>query len=576
MREAAEIGGYRIIKQIGYGGMSTVYEAEDGAGLRVALKLLHPALAADDEARRRIQREVAVLRRVRGPYVAEILDAETEGDEIFVVTELVDGPTLERDVEITGMYTEGDLLELGQGLAHALEAIHRVGVLHRDIKPSNVMISGGKPILIDFGISQLADDTRITRQGYLAHTPGYLDPRVIRGEDPDAAGDWWALAAVLAFAATGLAPFGTGNIAAVTARVMNNTPQLDDLGDPLRGAFTRALHPDLHQRLSYEELLGVIEHPERYASADYAPTLLYGRQANEEQGVAGIDGVDGSLPTLMLGTAQQVPLAATQVVSQPYDVPAVAPHVMPPAYPTPGMETQVLPEPRQVPQLAYPSGSFDEPAIRMPETSPEMESLPQWAQPPQTIRLLLILSWVFMSLASYTYPLVMTQLFFGVIWLCDVIGSVQEYKVRRRLGHGGSRSRETGAVMARIIPFAAMGLLRMAFAAVVGHFIGYVVGWAFATQGIAAAVLPGGGDSSLAYAGSVVAGVGATYAVAWLWPSARKARLGARYVMREASPSRGYYILWLGIMCAFVLIALWYFHLGNAVSWFPLTTPLWQ
>ncbi|PTK34536.1 serine/threonine protein kinase, partial [Staphylococcus hominis] len=123
-----------------------------------------------------------------------------------------------------GRYENDDLLALGEELADALDSIHEAGVLHRDLKPSNVMIGPQGPVLIDFGIAQSGDDTRLTQTGSLAHTPGYCDPGVLRGGDPDAQADWWALAAVLAYAATGRPPFGKGQAAVVMHRVLTMPP----------------------------------------------------------------------------------------------------------------------------------------------------------------------------------------------------------------------------------------------------------------------------------------------------------------------------------------------------------------
>jgi len=211
VREQTTIGGYRLIKRIGSGGMSTVFEAEDGAGDRVALKLFHPGLLAEESGRSRLRREVAMLQKVRGPFVAEVVDAETDEAEAFIVTELVDGPTLEQDVADSGVYDGGDLADLARRLGEAVESIHRVGVLHRDLKPSNVMIGPKGPVLIDFGIAQLGEDARLTMPGSLTHTPGYCDPVVLNGGDPNPQADWWSLAAVVAFAATGRPPSGTGS-----------------------------------------------------------------------------------------------------------------------------------------------------------------------------------------------------------------------------------------------------------------------------------------------------------------------------------------------------------------------------
>lgn len=258
MRERSIIGGYQIVKRIGSGGMSTVYEAVDADGREVALKLLHPEVAAEPASRDRLRREVRMLQRVHGPYVAQILDAETEADEVFIVTQLINGPTLDADVRDSGRYEGADLVELGEELAAALRSIHHLGVLHRDLKPSNVMMGSDGPVLIDFGIAQLGEDLRMTRTGSLTHTPGWADPRVIRGAAPDEMADWWALAAVLAYAATGTVPYKAETTPAVMHRVLSGEPRLPGLGVDIETAFRRALDPDGSRRISFEDLVAVI------------------------------------------------------------------------------------------------------------------------------------------------------------------------------------------------------------------------------------------------------------------------------------------------------------------------------
>lgn len=258
MRQRMEVGGYRLIKRLGSGGMSTVYEAEDAGGTRVALKLLHPALA-ENGGRERLAREVQMLLKVTGPHVSEVLDAETDGEDAFIVTELVDGPTLEQDVVDHGIYEGEDLATLGRELREAVASIHSVGVLHRDITPSNVMIGAEGPVLIDFGISQLRDDSRLTAPGSVTQTAGWCDPKVLAGGSPDEDADWWALAAVLAFAATGRPPFGHGQAPSILRRVMDGEADVAGLSEPLARAFAAALAPK--RRIPIDTLLAVLDDP---------------------------------------------------------------------------------------------------------------------------------------------------------------------------------------------------------------------------------------------------------------------------------------------------------------------------
>src|SRR5690625_4780763 len=198
-----DIPGYSILDILGSGGMGTVYSGVDAEGRKVAIKVLHPGLAGDHDVRARLRREVATLHRVKGAQVAQVLDAELDAPQAFIVTELIEGQDLADSVAQHGPLDEVELASLATGLAAALTSIHNVGVVHRDLKPGNVMLTDSGPVLIDFGISQILDDTRLTRTGLVTGTPGYVDPVVLTGAAPDELGDWWGWAALLVFAATG-------------------------------------------------------------------------------------------------------------------------------------------------------------------------------------------------------------------------------------------------------------------------------------------------------------------------------------------------------------------------------------
>ncbi|WP_324650417.1 serine/threonine-protein kinase [Georgenia sp. H159] len=253
------IEGYHLVRRIGAGGMGTVHEALDADGNRVAVKVLHDAIAADPAARQRLRREVELLHRVRGEGVARVLDAEVEGATAFVVTELIDGPTLEDDVRDNGPLADDELGGLAHGLAEGLDAIHAAGIAHRDLKPGNVMLSPRGPVIIDFGIAQVADDVRLTQTGMVTGTPGYLDPDVIAGADPGPAGDWWAWAAVLTFAATGRPPFGRGSMQTVLARVSTGVVDTEGLPEGLATVLAAALDPEPARRLPPREVLAALD-----------------------------------------------------------------------------------------------------------------------------------------------------------------------------------------------------------------------------------------------------------------------------------------------------------------------------
>ncbi|GAA2162937.1 serine/threonine-protein kinase [Actinomadura napierensis] len=227
------IGHYSVLQTLGEGGMGVVYLGADPEGRNVAIKVLRPAVAGDATARRRLAREVDSMRRVHSPHVAEILDADVTADQPYIVTQYVPGRTLEEVVEDNGpIYGQG-LQRLAVGLASALSAIHGAGIVHRDLKPGNVMIVDGEPVVIDFGIAQGADATRLTATGMVIGTPGYLAPEIIEGEDAGPPSDVHALAGTVAYAATGRPPFGSGTFESIFYKIMQGAPDLDGVPDAL-------------------------------------------------------------------------------------------------------------------------------------------------------------------------------------------------------------------------------------------------------------------------------------------------------------------------------------------------------
>ncbi|MQA97296.1 MAG: protein kinase [Streptosporangiales bacterium] len=240
----ATIGPYALREQIGRGGMGTVHRATAEDGTEVAVKVMHGD-AADLADPERLAREVATMRRVRSPYVAEVIGADTAGDPPYVVTRFVPGPTLAARVAAAGPLTGEPLLSLARGLAAALEAMHDADVVHRDLKPGNVILGeDGDPVVIDFGIARAMDATRLTRTGVLLGTPGYLAPECVRGQEAGPAADVFGYGATLAFAATGRPPFGDGALEAVIYAVMEGRADLNGLPAGLTETVRRCLHGD--------------------------------------------------------------------------------------------------------------------------------------------------------------------------------------------------------------------------------------------------------------------------------------------------------------------------------------------
>ena len=166
------------------------------------------------------------MQRVRSPHVAEVIDADLDGDMPYIVTRFVPGRTLDDVVTQDGPLRGQALASLASGLAEALVAVHAAGVVHRDVKPGNVMLFQGTPVVIDFGIAQGPDATRLTMTGMFMGTPGYLAPEVIEGRPSTEASDVHAWGATVAFAATGRPPFGTGPYESIFYRIMNERADL--------------------------------------------------------------------------------------------------------------------------------------------------------------------------------------------------------------------------------------------------------------------------------------------------------------------------------------------------------------
>jgi serine/threonine protein kinase len=249
------LGPYRLVRKIGEGGMGVVHLGLDGEGREVAIKVLHPHVAADLKARDRLTREVETMRRVRSPHVAEVIDAELVGSQPYVVTRFAPGRTLEETVLAEGALEARQVIKLAQGLCQALVAIHAADVIHRDFKPSNVMLVNGEALVIDFGIAHLVNATRLTQTGMFVGTPGYLAPEIIRDSEITQAADVHALASTVFFAATGAPPFGTGTFEAVCFNIMEGRAQIDRAPAWLRGWLSRALQVDPTARPGAHELL---------------------------------------------------------------------------------------------------------------------------------------------------------------------------------------------------------------------------------------------------------------------------------------------------------------------------------
>jgi serine/threonine protein kinase len=242
------LGPYRLQDRLGEAGMGVVHLARDPQGGLVAIKVLRPNTMESANARLRLAREVESMRRVRSVFVAEVLDADVTGEFPYIVTRYVPGPTLEAMVRSRGPLSGSGLRKLVYGTAEALAAIHAAGVVHRNLEPANVMFTDDRPVVIDFGIAQSLDATRLTQTGVVMGTPGYLAPECIEGQLSSPASDVHAWGATMAFAATGRPPFGTGSYQTIFYRTLSDRADLEGVPGTLVPLLSAALARDPARR----------------------------------------------------------------------------------------------------------------------------------------------------------------------------------------------------------------------------------------------------------------------------------------------------------------------------------------
>jgi serine/threonine protein kinase len=330
--DGAFLGPYRLLARLGEGGMGVVHLALDADGRAVAVKALRPHLL-DERGRERLLRELEALQRVRSPHVAELLDADLADDPPWLVMRYVQGRPLPERVSRHGPVHGDELHALVVGLGEAVAAVHGAGVVHRDVKPGNVLLADGSPVLVDFGLAHLVDDTRLTATGLLLGTPGYVAPESLRGQRVTPAADVHGWGATVAYAATGRAPYGTGPFEAVLARVVAGQHDLEGVPGWLLPLVTAALHPDPAARPTAAELLDALGTGEPLRRRAGTPQP----QAWPEPGVTGRDAwpAPGSPPshavvTEHLPVREPVPLPSSALPPGAFPPGALSPGAFPP------------------------------------------------------------------------------------------------------------------------------------------------------------------------------------------------------------------------------------------------------
>ncbi|MFC9632855.1 protein kinase [Streptomyces mirabilis] len=248
------VGSFRLHRRLGAGGMGVVYLGSDRRGQRVALKVIRPDLAEDQEFRSRFAREVSAARRIRGGCTARLVAADLEADRPWFATQYVPGPSLHDKVAEEGPMSAADVAAVGAALSEGLVAVHEAGVVHRDLKPSNILLSPKGPRIIDFGIAWATGASTLTHVGTAVGSPGFLAPEQVRGAAVTPATDVFALGATLAYAATNDSPFGHGSSEVMLYRVVHEEPQLHGVPDALAPLVRACLAKDPEERPSTLQL----------------------------------------------------------------------------------------------------------------------------------------------------------------------------------------------------------------------------------------------------------------------------------------------------------------------------------
>ncbi|MFJ8809409.1 protein kinase [Streptomyces sp. NPDC102490] len=281
------VGSFRLHRRLGAGGMGVVYLGSDKKGQRVALKVIRPDLAEDQEFRSRFAREVSAARRIRGGCTARLVAADLEADRPWFATQYVPGPSLHDKVADGGPLGAADVAAVGAALSEGLVAVHEAGVVHRDLKPSNILLSPKGPRIIDFGIAWATGASTLTHVGTAVGSPGFLAPEQVRGAAVTPATDVFSLGATLAYASMGDSPFGHGSSEVMLYRVVHEEAQLHGVPDALAPLVRACLAKDPEERPSTLQLslrLKEIAAREAQGMADVRPPAPRSAEADVPTG----------------------------------------------------------------------------------------------------------------------------------------------------------------------------------------------------------------------------------------------------------------------------------------------------
>ncbi|MEU4273533.1 bifunctional serine/threonine-protein kinase/ABC transporter substrate-binding protein [Streptomyces tanashiensis] len=296
--DPSSIAGFRLLGRLGAGGMGVVYLGRTDTGELAAVKVTHGDQTDQPDFRARFRREVEAARRVSSPWAVPVTGADPDAPEPWMATAFVPGPSLGEAVRAHGPLPERSARILGGAVARALAAVHAAGLVHRDVKPGNVLLAVDGPRLIDFGIARATGETGLTATDMVVGTPGFLAPEQAeaRAADIGPAADVFALGCLLAFAATGRPPFGSGALDALLYRTVHDEPNLAGLPEPLIGLVRQCLAKDPAARPTADEVAARLTEDTPGAAADWLPAPVVATIAARSAAMLALPDIDATAP----------------------------------------------------------------------------------------------------------------------------------------------------------------------------------------------------------------------------------------------------------------------------------------
>lgn len=379
--DPARIGPFRLVARLGRGGMGRVYLARaESTGRAVAIKTIHGELLADAEFRTRFSHEVAAARRVRDEYIAEVVDADPDGQTPWLATAYVPGISVEDAVRRFGPLPAESVRVLGLCVARAVAAIHAVGLVHRDLKPANVLLTNTGPKVIDFGIARGVADVGLTKTGMVSGSPPYMAPEQLTHGTFSPGSDVFSLGAILHYAATAAGPYGRGGAQEQYARALAVGPVLDPaLPDSLTEVINRCFVADPTARPFAGEAAHLLEaHEGERPTPGWLPSAVVTEILTQATDALNTDSAAGASPP----PAPAAPMPPPPLIPPPAHGPGPMPYPggMPPR---PAPSQQPGPPPRQGPPQQGPPPRPQPTPPRPQPVPPRSQTPPPFAPPGQ-------------------------------------------------------------------------------------------------------------------------------------------------------------------------------------------------